>query len=232
LLKVDQMKVAADAQRAAQRCTEANERCAAANERCAAAEQRCAAAEFRNTELQRRCAADADALRSTCGALGARVQHLEAMEVGHLEAIDSAASLEMETQDSAASLEASPTTRKRAGSLAGVERAESLANVEPPAFDADLHFAMRLEDIGLDAAVAPRLRALGARRLFDLTYLHDRDLDDIAVNSDHKFMMRRIFGRMRHLVEELEDDTPVPVQKPPTALACFIASPFTTMSPF
>jgi len=43
---------------------------------------------------------------------------------------------------------------------------------------------------------------------------------------------RRIFGRMRHLVEELEDDTPVPVQKPPTALACFIASPFTTMSPF
>ena len=58
-----------------------------------------------------------------------------------------------------------------------------------------------LSDLGLSGEYAPKLREMGAKKVFDLVYLHDADLEDLGMEEAEKRVLKRVFARIRALVD-------------------------------
>ena len=120
------------------------------------------------------------------------------------------------------------TRAAAAAAAAAAPRAEAVVvaeDVDAVAKTGNRHLEFFLDDLGLDGDHAPRLRALGAKRIADLVFLHDSDLDDLGMAAAEKRVLKRVFARIRALIDLVCDDHHGGDDDPAAAIGCSLVSP-------
>ena len=149
------------------------------------------------------CAADLEASRQRCAVLDDDNASLrDELSAAHDRAADAEERARFAEQQRTRNLEALAQSMAEVGLLK--HEVERLKRSKSGGLTPPTSLEGFLRELGLPDDYAPRLRRLGAKRVFDLAFLRDEDLTDVT--DAERRILRRCAGRLRALVDVLGDD--------------------------
>ena len=149
------------------------------------------------------CAADLEASRQRCAVLDDDNASLrDELSAAHDRAADAEERARFAEQQRTRNLEALAQSMAEVGLLK--HEVERLKRTKSGGLTPPTSLEGFLRELGLPDDYAPRLRRLGAKRVFDLAFLRDEDLTDVT--DAERRILRRCAGRLRALVDVLGDD--------------------------
>ena len=149
------------------------------------------------------CAADLEASRQRCAVLDDDNASLrDELPAAHDRAADAEERARFAEQQRTRNLEALAQSMAEVGLLK--HEVERLKRSKSGGLTPPTSLEGFLRELGLPDDYAPRLRRLGAKRVFDLAFLRDEDLTDVT--DAERRILRRCAGRLRALVDVLGDD--------------------------